>query len=126
MSGDNATEIEILIGVGDFVRPVPDIVNVAIIAAGQQVTSFFDVIDIDVGGAGRIILVAENLDRTQLIITALAANTCPIRIGTVACAINVGIQLSPGETLLWESTAEVYACSETDTDQVVSLLEHVK
>ena len=124
-TGAAATEVEILLGYGDFFRPVPDIVSVSIgVPSGRNVVSFFDVIDIDVGGAGRIILVAANLNRTQLIINALASNTDPIRVGTVACQINVGIQLSPGESLIWENTDEVYACSETVNDQAVSLIEH--
>lgn len=124
-SGGASTAIEILLGFGDFFRPVPDIVNVAVsIPAARISTSFVDETNIDVGQAGKVSLFPVNLDRTMAIITALAGNSDTIRIGDTNVDTDQGTPLAPGETLAWESTAECFACSEATADMAAAKVEH--
>lgn len=117
--------VEMYLGFGRFIKPVPDIVNVSIgVPAGRVSTSFIDETKIDVGQAGKISIRPELLTRTQLVLTALVGNTNPIRIGDTDVDTNRGTPLAPGETMVWDSTAECFACSESVVDQGVAKLEH--
>ncbi len=116
--------IELYIGYGDFAKPVPDIVNVALsIPASRAAVTITDKINIDVGQAGKEQLAAENLLRTRAVITAAAANAEIIRIGDTNVTESRGIPLAAGESLSWESTAAVFACSIATVDQVASITE---
>lgn len=124
-SSVNATDIEVLIGSGDFFRPVPDIVNVAIdVPAARVSTPIDDKVNIDVGQAGKEQLAAVNLNRIALIITALLTNAEEIRIGDTNVDLNSGTPLAAGESLSWQSTAACFACSIATVDQAAALLEH--
>ncbi len=123
--GSASSTIEILIGYGDFFRPVPDIVNVSIgVPAGKVSATKADETNIDVGNAGKVSLAAANPNRTQLIITALATNGDPIRIGDSLVDSARGTPLAAGETMIWDSTAECFACSEATVDQAAAITEH--
>ncbi len=116
--------IEVYIGYGDFQKPVPDIVNVALsIPASRAAVTIVDKINIDVGQAGKEQLAAINLGRTRAVITAAAANAEIIRIGDTNVDDDRGIPLAAGESLSWESTAAVFACSIATADQVAAITE---
>jgi hypothetical protein len=125
-TGAAATEVEILLGFGDFFRPVPDIVNVAIdVPASRDITTTVDKVNIDVGQAGLEILAAINLTRLRAVVTALATNTDPIRVGDTNVDTDRGTPLAPGESISIESTAEISACSESVADQAAAITEFI-
>lgn len=124
-TGAAATEIEVLLGFGDFFRPVPDIVNVAIdVPAARVSTPIADKVNIDVGQAGKEQLLPVDLTRITGVITALDTNTDIIRIGNTDVDTDTGTQLAAGQTIAWESTAACFACSEAVVDQGVALVVH--
>ncbi len=110
--------IELYIGFGDFQKPVPDIINVAFsVPAARSIITRVDHVNIDIGAAGKELIAAENLSRTKIIITALAAKTDAIRVGDANVDTDRGTPLLAGETIAFDNTAAVYACSETANNQ---------
>lgn len=125
-TGLAATEVEILLGFGDFFRPVPDIVNVAIdVPASRDIITIADKIDIDVGQAGKEQLAAINLTRLRAVVTADAGNAEIIRVGDTNVDTNRGVPLAAGESLSIESTAAIFACSIATVDQAAAITEFV-
>ncbi len=119
-----ANTIELYIGYGDFQKPVPDIVNVALtVPASRDVTTIADKINIDIGAAGKEQLAAINLDRTRAVITADAGNAEIIRVGDTNVDTDRGIPLAAGESLSFESTAAIFACSIATNDQIAAITE---
>lgn len=113
-----ANTIELYIGSGDFEKPVPDIVNVALsIPASRTVLTQVDHTNIDIGTAGIQLIAAENLDRTTLVVTALSTNTDIIRVGDINVDTDRGTPLAAGESMAFDTTAAIYACSESVNDQ---------
>lgn len=116
--------IELYLGSGDFFKPVPDIINFAAsVPASRNIVTLDDVTNIDIGNAGKISLFPISLVRTRLIITALSTNTDIIRIGDTNIDTDRGIPLQAGESVVVESTAQVFACSEATDDQSAAVYE---
>jgi hypothetical protein len=125
-TGSAATEVEILLGFGDFFRPVPDIVNVAIdVPASRAIVTVVDKVNIDVGQAGKEQLAAINLTRLRAVVTADAGNAEIIRVGDTHVDTDRGVPLAAGESLSIESTAAIFACSIATIDQVAAITEFV-
>lgn len=117
-TGAAETEVEILIGFGDFFRPVPDIINVQVTSAeSEAVTTEVDETDIDVGQAGKKELVPADPARVFAIITALSTNAEEIRIGDTNVDTNRGTPMAAGETIKWTSKAACFACSIATVNQ---------
>lgn len=116
--GSAETEVEILIGYGDFFRPVPDIVNVQVSSDDNNVaTTAVDETNIDIGNAGAVQLLAQDNTRVQAWITALAGNAEEIRIGDANVDTDQGTPLQPGDTILWSSKGPCFACSIATNNQ---------
>jgi len=110
--------IELYLGSGDFFMPVPDIINVAFsVSASRNIVTVVDKGNIDVGQAGKELIIAASLSRTRAILTALASNTDIIRLGDTNVDTNRGVPLQAGESIPIDSTDEVFACSEAVVDQ---------
>jgi len=113
-----ANTIELYLGYGRFIKPVPDIVNVQVTSAeSETVTTEVDETNIDVGNAGKVELLPDDPDRVFAIITALSSNAEEIRIGDSNITATRGTPLAAGETLKWTSKAACYACSIATVDQ---------
>lgn len=119
-----ANTIEFYIGFGRFTKPVPDIVNVQVSSSNNNVaTTFADETNVDVGNAGAVQLLAQNDDRVQAWITALAGNAGEIRIGDANVDTNQGTPLQAGDTILWSSKGPCFACSIATANQGASVTE---
>lgn len=135
-------QIELYIGYGRFIKPVPDLVNVkvdqtnplqvdvqssaAVAAASSDVSTFLDVSGIGQGSAGAVSIFAFNAARVRAIITSPDTNVDTLRIGGPDVNISRGIPLKPGESIPWDSQAAAYVCSEGSTsDQVIAALEFI-
>ena len=117
-----ANTIEMYLGFGRFVKPVPDIVNVQLTsgASGTAVT-IADKVNIDIGQAGKEELLPFDLIRIQAYITALASNVEEIRVGDANVDVNQGTPIQPGDSLLWTSKAPCFACSIATVNQAAAL-----
>jgi len=116
--------IELYLGFGRFVKPVPDIVNVQVSSSNNNVaTTIADKINIDVGNAGKEQLLAQDNNRVSAWITALTANVENIRIGDEDITETRGTPLAPGDTILWSSKDECFACSVATANQSAALTE---
>lgn len=123
-TGAASTNIEILLGFGDFFRPVPDIVNVSIdVPASRQIPTTVDNAAFGVGNANLVEVLPINLNRIVAIITALAANDQIIRIGDSNVDTDQGTPLSAGETLAIASTAAISVCEEVAGTNAVAIRE---
>lgn len=123
-TGAVATAVEILLGFGDFFRPVPDIVNVAVsIPASRAIPTLVDASAFGVGNANLEEVLPINLDRIRAIITALAANDQIIRIGDANVDTNRGTPLAAGETIAIDSTAAISVCEEVAGTNLVAIRE---
>lgn len=126
-TGSSETEIEVLIGSGDFFRPVPDIINVAVTSlASASVETTPDVINAGIGNANKVTILAANPARISAILTALDTNDVIARIGGSDVDINEGTQLQAGESLLWPSKAACEACIEAAGVGTIAVLEHIE
>lgn len=119
-----ANTIEFYIGFGDFEKPVPDIVNVQVSSSNNnEATTAVDETAVNVGNAGKALLLAQDDTRVQAWISALAGNAEEIRIGDVNVAANRGTPLQPGDTILWSSKGPCYACSIATAGQGAAVTE---
>lgn len=123
---DSATTVtfELVTGDGDYDRPTPDTVNVQVSSSNNNAaTTNVDETNIDVGSAGAALLLAQNNQRVNAWITALATNGEEIRIGDANVDTDRGTPLQPGDTILWSSKGACYACSIATVDQGASVTE---
>ena len=110
--------IEMYLGFGRFIKPVPDIVNVQVTSAESEVvTTGIDETNIDVGQAGKVELVPADANRIFAIITALSGNAEEIRIGDTNVDTDQGTPLAAGDTIKWTSKAACFACSIATVNQ---------
>ena len=117
-----ANEIEFYIGFGDFEKPVPDIVNVQVTLAPNSVAeTIADKVNIDVGNAGKELLLPADANRIEAYITALAANAEVIRVGDENVTETRGTPLAAGETLIWKGPNACYACSIATVNQSAAI-----
>ena len=124
-----ANTIEFYIGYGDFEKPVPDIVNVAVTSAvNASVDTTVDNSAFGTGNANAVEVLAANPLRTAAVLTALASNADTLRIGDSDVDTDQGTPLAPGETILWPSKAGVFVCSESGIVGAndIALLEHLQ
>ena len=128
-------EIELYIGYGRFVKPVPDIINVEVsntnpleveVTAAEPSPAASGTVDsvddqaVGQGNANAVEVLAANQDRVRAIITNPAGNTDTLRVGDSGVDVDNGIPLAPGESVPWDSRAACYVCSEGATaSQVV-------
>lgn len=120
-AGTLAATIEVYLGSGDFFKPVPDILNFSIdVPASDTFTTLVDETNIDVGQAGKVSLFPASLTRTIIYISALASNTDIIRIGDTNVDVDRGVPLSPGEVITFETSAQIFACSEATVNQAAN------
>ena len=125
-TGALPTQIEILLGFGDFFRPVPDIVNVQVTSeASATVDTTADVANAGIGNANRVTILPANPLRVAAILTALSTNTGVARIGGADVDIDEGTPLQAGETILWPSKAAIEACVEAAGTGTLAVLEHI-
>ena len=123
-TGAAESEVEILIGVGDFFRPVPDIVNVQVSSSNNNAAeTSADVTNIGIGNANRVTLLSQDNDRVQAWITALSTNAEEIRIGDANVDTDQGTPLAPGDTILWSSKGACEACSIATANQGAAITE---
>lgn len=110
--------IELYVGFGRFIKPVPDIVNVQVTSAESEIVETeVDETNIDIGQAGKVELVPADSARVFAIITALSTNAEEIRIGDTNVDTNRGTPLAAGETIKWTSKAACFACSIATVNQ---------
>ena len=125
-SAVNATEVEVLLGYGDFFRPVPDIINVSVTSlASASIETTPDVTNAGIGNANKVTILAANDLRTSASLTALDTNTAIARLGGSDVDTDEGIQLQAGETLFWPSKAACEACVEAAGTGTIAVLEHI-
>lgn len=115
---------EITGGDGDYDRPIPDLVNVAVSTpASDSVETEPDVTISGVTNATRDVIIAANANRTRVIITALAANDQTVRIGGADVDADEGIPLAPGESVALATTAQIEGVEEVLGTNKVSVFE---
>lgn len=126
-SGAAPTNIEILLGFGDFFRPVPDIINVAVTSlASASVETTPDVTNSGIGNGNKVTILAANPNRISAVLTALSTNTAVARIGGADVDTDEGTPLQAGETILWPSKAAAEACVEAAGNGDIAVLEHIE
>lgn len=114
--------IELYLGFGRFIKPVPDIVNVQLTSsASGTVETIANKVNIDVGQAGKEQLLPQDDTRIQAYITALAANVEEIIVGDTNVTETRGTPIAAGDSLLWTSKAPCFACSVATVDQGAAL-----
>ena len=119
-----AIDIDVIFGDGDYVRPLPDLVNVAIALAGSNALD--TIADVAMTDANETEILPANLNRVRAIIGAPDTNDVILRIGDVDITATRGQQLKPGETISIESTAAIYGIEESAGTTVVSVLEELR
>jgi hypothetical protein len=122
-SGASVT-FELAYGTGDFDRPIPDTVNVAVSVPTSD--TFSDVADVTVAGVGNANadeISAANSDRTKIIIQAHADNDTTFRVGGSTVDTDTGVQLVAGDVIALETTAAVWACEESSGTNKVCVIE---
>jgi hypothetical protein len=119
-----ALDIDVIFGDGDYVRPLPDVVNVAIALAGSQALD--TIADVAMVDTGETQILPVNANRVRAIITALEANDVNLRIGDVDITATRGMQLKPGETIAIDSTAAIYGIEESAGTTSVAVLEELR
>lgn len=77
--------------------------------------------DVSVAATTTSLLIAAATKRRQVIITSLTTNTAEFRIGSGSTAANIGIPLQPGETLILECNAALYAYNSKASAQTLAL-----
>lgn len=123
---ENAVEIDIdvIFGDGDYVRPLPDLVNVAVALAGSNALD--TIADVAMTDASETQILPINLNRVRAILTAPEDNDVNLRIGDVDITATRGVQLKPGETIAIDSTAAIYGIEESAGTTVVAVLEELR
>lgn len=124
LTNPNASAVwaELYCGVGDFYRPVPDIINVSYATASQSLDDADDETNIDTGNAGAVNIVAQAAETLRVMITALASNSDAIRVGNANVDSDNGIPLQPGESIALYTQADIYVCAETTDNQGAAVL----
>jgi len=74
--------------------------------------------DITLAAAAATLIKAINLNRREIMITALAANGGAVRIAGATVAANIGLEIAPGQTVTLDTTAAIYGFSALATDKV--------
>lgn len=116
--------IELYLGFGRFIKPVPDIVNVQLTtSASASATSIQDKTNIDVGNAGQQQLLPADSTRIYAFVTALPGNAEEIRVGDTNIDTDQGTPLQAGDSLLWTSKAACFACSIATVNQGAALMD---
>lgn len=107
--------IDVIFGDGDYVRPLPDLVNVAISEAGAN--TVHSPADVPTNDAAEAVLfdpatyAGETIVRVLL--TAHIDNDQAVRVGkTGEVAANHGTPLQAGETLSWDCSEAAYGIEE--------------
>ncbi len=77
--------------------------------------------DDSVAAATTELIAAADTDRHELIITNLAANTATFRIGDSGAGAANGVPLAPGETLVLNTSAAVYAYNPGAAAQTLAI-----
>lgn len=85
-------------------------------------TPLADVTGIGQGNANKALVSAANNYRSVLV-TALAANTAPVRIGNADVDQAKGTELSAGDSLLWIAQEACYVCATDGSGPSVSAVE---
>jgi len=119
-----AISIDVIFGDGDYVRPLPDLVNVAIVVAGSNALDTIP--DVAMTDANETEILPANLNRKRAILTAPEANDVNLRIGDVDITATRGVQLKPGETIGIDSTAAIYGIEESAGTTTVAVLEELQ
>jgi len=119
-----AISIDVIFGDGDYVRPLPDLVNVAIALAGSN--NLDTIADVAMTAANETEILPINLNRVRAVITAPEANDVNLRIGDIDITATRGVQLKPGETIAIDSTAAIYGIEESAGTTTVAVLEELK
>ena len=114
--------VELYLGFGRFIKPVPDIVNVQLTSsASGTAETIADKVNIDVGNAGKEELLPADSTRIQAYITALATNVEVIRVGDDSVDTGQGTPVAAGDSILWTSKAACFACSIATVNQAAAL-----
>lgn len=114
--------VEMYLGFGRFIKPVPDIVNVQLTSsASGTAETIANKVNIDVGNAGQEELLPQDDTRIQAFITALAANAEEIIVGDTNITETRGTPIAAGDSLLWTSKAACFACSVATANQGAAL-----
>lgn len=79
--------------------------------------------DILIAGYGGITVSYPNLARREGIITSLSTNTAALRVGDINLGLDRGFPLMPGDSLILETTAQIYVLNTLATAQSVSFTE---
>ena len=119
-----AIDIDVIFGDGDYVRPLPDLVNVAVALAGSNALD--TIADVAMTDANETEILPANLNRVRAILTAPEDNDVNLRIGDVDITATRGVQLKPGETIAIDSTAAIYGIEESAGTTVVAVLEELR
>lgn len=100
--------VEMCLGYGQFKDARFTLLG-SITTSPTKATAFASVPDVVCGAAGQTILAVALATRRQLIVSNLAANASTIRVGDVGAAAGEGVELAPGQTLIVDTAAAVYA-----------------
>jgi len=108
-----AISIDVIFGDGDYVRPLPDLVNVSLSIAGANDQA--SPADEDLSAAGLQEVFPINLSRTMAILTAHVDNADNIRVGGADIGVAAGTPLAPGETVAIATRGSIFAIEEAST-----------
>lgn len=116
--------VTLFLGYGDFAKPVPDIINVAVTTNPQG--SLRSAADVDTNAAAAVAVLPAAADRSCAIITALAANDQILRVGDSLVTAARGTPLQAGETIAIRSKGAIYAIEEVAGTCKVAVLEELE
>lgn len=119
-----ALDVDVIYGDGDFVRPLPDLVNVAVVISGSEAIDTIP--DVALNEVSETQILPANPNRIRAIIGAPEANDVNLRIGDIDVTATRGIQLKPGETIAIDSQAAIYGIEESAGTTTVCVMEELR
>lgn len=82
-----------------------------------------DVVDVSILATVVTSILASNVNRDEIIVTSLATNAADVRLGSSGVGAARGFILSPGDTFVLNTTAELFAFSAAAATLAVSYTE---
>lgn len=115
--------ISIAVEQGAIITDQRSTVNATVNTTIQESNTVTSAADVTVAATSVNTVAAARADRKYLAITNKASNTLPIRLNESAVGADQGVELGPGETCYWPTTAAVYAYNPGGSAVVLGVAE---
>lgn len=121
---DEDITVDCIFGDGDYVRPLPDLINIAIAGAGSKALD--TIADVAMTNVAATQIVPANTNRICVIVSAPEANDVNLRIGDADVTATRGQPLAAGDTIAIYSEAALFGIEEAAGTTTISVLEVLK